>query len=431
MSRGSNESTTVSKSDKEILRSLAKQVIALAARPSEQEKAGLWKKLNKLERVRPLISCHPQNGWVELITPADLKCEGSLARKWEEPLRQEVFLGTRVTHDRLQMQTFDIEHVYTESDWGMHERRIGGNGGSGSAEEALAPGLSIPAQGGRNAYAWEAPFRDYDEDLKRLRFPVISVNDNESNRILELAQGVFSGIMPVRLRTDWYWTMGITYEVAKLRGIQQMMMDMYDHPQGFHALMAFVRDGINARLDFLEKNGLLALNYREGMYEGELPQPGFDPGHVRTMDLLGFAESQETVGVSPDMFEEFIFPYQASLLERFGINHYGCCEPLDGRIGIVKRLSRLRRVTVSPWANLPFMAESLGDRYILFNKPHPALLAARNLDEELVRSTLRQAYRTTRDCRVEICLADTNTFSNNPDNLTRWSQIAMEEAAAV
>jgi hypothetical protein len=137
------------------------------------------------------------------------------------------------------------------------------------------------------------------------------------------------------------------------------------------------------------------------------------------------------VGISPEMFEEFIFPYQASLLERFGINGYGCCEPLDTRIEIVKRFPRLRRVTVSPWANLAFMAESLGDRYIFFHKPHPAPLAAPHLDEEHVRTTMRQAFRTTRDCHVQICLADTNTFGNNPDNLTRWSRIAMEEAAAV
>ena len=54
-------------------------------------------------------------------------------------------------------------------------------------------------------------------------------------------------------------------------------------------------------------------------------------GHVRTRDMWGFGESQETVGVSPAMFGEFIFPYQLPLLERFGLNCYGCCEPLDKR----------------------------------------------------------------------------------------------------
>ena len=46
-------------------------------------------------------------------------------------------------------------------------------------------------------------------------------------------------------------------------------------------------------------------------------------GKVRTIDMWGFAESQETVGVSPRMFAEFIFPDQLPILERFGLNCYG------------------------------------------------------------------------------------------------------------
>ncbi|MFH1614308.1 MAG: hypothetical protein ABIG61_04390 [Planctomycetota bacterium] len=80
-----------------------------------------------------------------------------------------------------------------------------------------------------------------------------------------------------------------------------------------------------AKLDFLEKNGLLSLN-NDGNYVGsggfgwtdELPAKGFDEKRVRCSDMWGFAESQETVGVPTDMFEEFVFQYQLPLLERFG-----------------------------------------------------------------------------------------------------------------
>ncbi|MDP7287961.1 MAG: hypothetical protein QGH94_08205, partial [Phycisphaerae bacterium] len=74
----------------------------------------------------------------------------------------------------------------------------------------------------------------------------------------------------------------------------------------------------------------------------ELPQADFT-GRVRLIDMWGFCESQETVGVSPEMFEEFVFPYQMPILERFGLNCYGCCEPLDNRWHVVKRFPRLRR----------------------------------------------------------------------------------------
>jgi hypothetical protein len=128
--------------------------------------------------------------------------------------------------------------------------------------------------------------------------------------------------------------------------------------------MSILRDGSLAVLDSLASRNLLSLN-NGGEYVGsggfgwsdQLPQPDFN-GQVRTVDMWGFAESQETVAISPDMFEEFVFPYQLPLLERFGLNCYGCCEPLDKRWHIVKQLPRLPRISVSPWADREYFRRS-------------------------------------------------------------------------
>ena len=229
----------------------------------------------------------------------------------------------------------------------------------------------------------------------------------------------------------------MTWIVIDLRGLGQFMYDMYDHPQELHQLMAFLRDGHLAKLDFLETNGLLSLN-NDNTYVGsggfgwtyELPRQDFN-GKVRTMDMWGFSESQETVQVSPKLFAEFVFPYQLPLAERFGLNCYGCCEPLDKRWYVVKQLPRLRRVSVSPWANIPKMAEFLEDQYIFSLKPSPTPLAMPHLDEELIRKILREAMRITRNCRVEIVMKDNHTIGNNPQNVIRWCQIAQEEAGTI
>ena len=89
------------------------------------------------------------------------------------------------------------------------------------------------------------------------------------------------------------------------------------------------------------------------------PNP-ISTGRVRTKDCWGFCESQETSTISPRMFAEFILPYQLPILERFGLNCYGCCEPLDNRWKFVETIPNLRRVSISPWANLSQMAERLG-----------------------------------------------------------------------
>lgn len=230
----------------------------------------------------------------------------------------------------------------------------------------------------------------------------------------------------------------MTWTLVNLRGLEQVMLDMYDHPRELHELMAFLRDGHLAKLDFLEKHNLLSLN-NDGTYVGsggfgythELPQKDFDGVHVRTVDLWGFAESQETCYVSPEMFEEFVFPYQYAILERFGLNCYGCCEPLHTRWHVVRRFPRLRRVSVSPWADLKKMAEYLGDAYIYSLKPNPADLATPRVDGDYIRKKLREALEITKGCRVEVIMKDNHTIGGNPENVTTWCRIAKEEAERI
>jgi hypothetical protein len=198
--------------------------------------------------------------------------------------------------------------------------------------------------------------------------------------------------------------------------------------------MAFLRDGTMAMLDYLEGSSLLSLN-NDGTYVGsggfgwtrELPQPDY-AGRVRLCDMWGFAESQETVGISPAMFTEFVLPYQLPMLERFGLNCYGCCEPLDKRWHVVKQVPRLRRVSVSPWSDRAKMADMLGDRFIYSMKPNPADLARPTFDEKDIRAKLREALRVTRNCRVEVIMKDNHTINHDPRRVIRWVQIAREEA---
>jgi hypothetical protein len=413
----SSDKLVIGREDREILRRLAGRIAELAARPIEDEKRDLWYRHNALEVTRPLIFCDPENGWNEIITNAQIECRGELAREWEMVLRKEIFWGESMGDDRVIEPYFEIPYVYVESDWGMQETKVGGeNGGS---------------------YTWDSPLKSY-HDLSKLHFPRISVDYEATDSLLSLAKKVWGKLLAVRLKERWWWSLGMTWTLVNLRGLEQIMFDIYDYPDQLHQLMGILRDGTLAKLDFLEENGLLSLN-NDGTYVGsggfgytrELPQKDFDDKTVRTRDLWGFCESQETTTFSPEMFAEFIFPYQLPILERFGLNCYGCCEPLDKRWYVVKNAPRLRRVSVSAWANLADMADKLGERYIYSMKPHPGDLAVPSLNEERIRSELRRALQITRNCRVEIIMKDNHTIANNPQNVIRWCQIAREEAEAI
>ena len=315
--------------------------------------------------------------------------------------------------DRVILPFFEVPHVAVESDWGMHETRIGGQHGG--------------------AYTWDPPLKDY-ADLPKLHYPEITVDAAATEQRAALAQGILGDLLTVRVKTQWWWTLGMTWTLVNLRGLMQIMYDMVDAPDELHHVMAILRDGHLAKLDWLEQHGLLSLN-NDGTYVGsggfgwtdELPQPDFE-GRVRPCDMWGFGESQETVGVSPEMYAEFVLPYQLPLLARFGLNCYGCCEPLDKRWEYVKQIPRLRRVSVSPWSNRAFMAEQLGADYILSMKPNPADLARDSFHEDKIRAILREDLHTTRDCRVEVIMKDNNTIRDDPRRVTRWVQIAKEEA---
>jgi hypothetical protein len=162
-------------------------------------------------------------------------------------------------------------------------------------------------------------------------------------------------------------------------------------------------------------------------FTDELPQKDFS-GKVRCRDMWGFTESQETVNVSPAMYEEFVFPFEKPIMDRFGLTCYGCCEPLHSRWKVVSRHHNLRRVSCSPWADLEKMAEWLEDKFILSLKPNPAALATPEIDEPAIRAGLRKALEVTKGCVVELIMKDNHTIGNRPENVVQWCRIAQEEA---
>ncbi len=255
-----------------------------------------------------------------------------------------------------------------------------------------------------------------------------------TEEVLALAHDLFDGILEVRLKGVWWWTLGMTWDFIKLRGLENLMMDMMIYPEYVHKMMAFLRDAALNKLDYLEDKGLLGIN-TEGSYVGSggfgwtnrLPQAGFSSSKVRTKDMWGFCESQETVGVSPEMVGEFIVPYQKPIMERFGLSCYGCCEPLDSRWYLLKDIKGLTRVSVSPWADVKRMAEYLGKEFVYSRKPSPTPLADPDPDWDKVRAEMRGFLQATRDCNVEIIMKDNHTLGNNPDNAANWCRMVREE----
>jgi len=404
-----------SRKDREILRSLAGRVREIAELPEQALRRQRLSDLNSLKPGKPVILCSPEGAWEEILPPASMQCEEEKLRQWERTLRMRIAWWDQFRDDNTLDPYFNMAWHVSPGNYGV--------------EAAYEHGAN------RGSYHWTPPLNDIEADFSKLKPPVFSVDREGTRADIALAESLFGDLLPVRMRGSYFWTSGLTWKVILLIGLEALMIAPYDQPEGLHRLMAWLSEQHLRFLTWLETEGLLHQSNKDNYvgsggvgYTTELPQADWKPGMpVRLRDIWGFAESQETVGVSPEMFAEFILPYQLPLLEKFGLNCYGCCEPLDNRMEYILKVPRLRRVSVSPWCDQEIMAQKLGRNYIFSRKPNPALVCA-SFNEETIRKDLATTIAIAGKGPLEIILKDTHTVQGEPWRLTRWLEIAHEEA---
>ena len=402
----------VNEKDREILRGLAKELREDAEKPIQEMKRRLWTAHNDLKTSQPLVFCDPENGWNEIITQDDLLCQGETARGWEWYLRRQLFTSRVMKDDVVIDAAFPVPYVAGSDGWGVEIRHIGGEN--------------------NGAYHVKQAIEDYERDFEKVRFPEYTVDFEASDRLLEAAREVFEPILRVERYHAWWWSLGLTAQFIDLRGLEDFMYDLIDEPEWVHRLMELLCAGTIRRIDRLEREGLLCQNTGNryvgsggfGFTEEIAPAAA---GQVKARDMWGFVESQETVSISPEMYNEFVYPYHERIAKKFALNCFGCCEPYDLRWKYARNLPRLRRVSCSPWSNRERMEENLGMRYIASIKLNPSPLSLPRMDEEFVRRQLREAVENARGCVPELIMKDCHTIGKNPNNPVRWVEMAREE----
>ena len=414
-----SQSCKVTQGDRDVLRGLAARQAQIALLDVQQERISLWGQFNQLRPARPMVLSYPEGGWRELIPESQLECNDPLLRAWELQLRKSIYQHEKIGDDHPVTSFFDVANVVKMGDYGLVEENMR------SAE--------------LGAYNWKPPVHN-ESDVDKLHFRSIKIDRDETQRQLELAESILGDILKVRIHGALWWSCGMTGSLIKLRGMEQIMMDMYDKPDLLHRMMALLRDDMMNMLDILEREGVLCLNNGPDFVGSagigvtdELPCDDFD-GVARVKDTWGLGESQEFVGVGPEQFNEFALQYQLPILNRFGLVCYGCCEPLDKKYDLlIDNLSKLRRVSVSSWADREIAAKKLGDKYIYSWKPNPALICSKGVDYEQIENIIRETIEIARGCCLEIIMKDTHTFCNDPERVSKWTQIAnqlAQEAAA-
>ncbi|MEE8397376.1 MAG: hypothetical protein V3S89_00140 [Desulfobacterales bacterium] len=406
----------VDDADRIVLQRLAKRKAEIAADPTNLERKRLWYALDGGNAERPMVLAEILGVLNETLPDSVLECKDPGLRGLEYRLRMELY----------QFDILGDDHVIEPAIDMPWRAKIGDYGVSATMEFG-------DNDGRLGAHVWDHPIKDLDRDLEKLHFRTLEVDREGTAERKALWEDIFDGILPVRIRGSYWWSMGMTLTAIQLIGLENLMLYMYDNPEGLKRLMSFLRDDHLHLARRLEEEGLMTLNNENDYlgsgsigYTHDLPRKQQDNGGARLKDLWVLLESQETVGVGPKQFEEFVFPYQASLAELFGKCYYGCCEPVNNRWHILKNMPGLSRVSVSPWADEEFMADTLGNDIVYSRKPNPTQISTGSFDEKAIRAGIARTLSIAKDCRVELIMKDVHTLNNQPERLARWVEIARE-----
>lgn len=404
--------------DRTILRDAAKHVADIADMPIMAERRELWKKHNSLKPERPMILISPEGSWGELLPHSTMKCQDNGARGMEWSLRSRIYIYEHFQDDTVIEKEWIVSKAIGNSGWGLSAQHI-------------------PSTEPRGAWHFD-PIIKEPADLKKLKFPEITYDEEASERNLAEMRELFGDILDVKQKGVSRISFHLMNQYTGLRGLEEVMLDMYENPGMLHDAMAFFEEGHKHIIKQYVDMNLLSLN-NDGTYHNsggngytdELPKPGFDPDRVRLCDMWGSAEAQEMAQVSPEMHAEFSLDYEKRLLEPFAFNGYGCCEDLTRKMDDVFTIPNIRRISISPWADVDACGEKLRGKYIFSWKPLPAHLVG-DFNAQAIRDYIKHTIEAAKGCALEMILKDTHTCEHHPERFDEWTRIArelVEEAA--
>jgi hypothetical protein len=405
---------SIPEKDKAILRDLAKKRAEIASLPVQEEKKELWRRLNRLDPVRPMVLL--RNGtWHQTADEIQLETEDDFTRGQELGLRRTLYHWEHMRDD-------------TVYDANVYSAIVVKQTGMGIGTNATRPDHEFGAAKYNSVI-------DDDADPSIIPMPEVTVDWEATERNYQRLSDLYGGILNVEKRGVSGFGFAIMDTFIQWRSLQRTFTDMIDRPEWVHSWMDRMTRWHLSRIDQLEALNVVSLNNgNNGVGSGglgftdQLPLANFDPAHVRTIDLWGHATTQIFSEVSPAMHDEYALTYEKRFLERFGLSNYGCCEPLDKKLNIVKTIPNLRRVSMSPWVDVERGAKELGKDYIFSYKPNPAIIGMEEWNEELARSILRDALDKTRGLPVEVVMKDLHSCRRQPWRMWEWVKMAMQLA---
>jgi len=413
------EEINLTESEKTVLRRLGQEFARISALPVHREKARLWTKLNDLKSERPMVWIN-EIPWHEMNVNDELTIQtiNPWAREFEQKLRREIYQWNHMPGDMIVNDYIECPLAIHSTDFGIVE----------DVDIVRTDDKSDIYSRHFNVQIKEP------EDIEKIKMPRITHYEKTTNIVFETMNDFFKDIIPVRkVGQTHIWFTPWDY-LIRWWGVEEAMVDLVLRPDMVNAAVERMTDAWICELDQFVEQNLLSLdnnNTRIGSggygYTSELPGKEYDPARIKPHNMWGCSNAQILVQVSSDMHWEFALKHEMRWLEKWGLTYYGCCEPLDPKLDIMRKIPNLRKISVSPWADLDVIVREVGEKFVLSVKPSPAIFAADNWDPGYARTLLENILKKTRGIsHVELIMKDISTVGYRPQNLWEWEKIAMD-----
>ncbi len=394
------------KKDQLIVRELAKQYLELTSSEKQARMIKRMRDTNDLKQGRPPVIID-EIPWDQMNLDGELTlhCENKDARVVELYFRKALFYFKHFKADNLYEPFFRVKRSVSSTGFGIEAKS--------SNVKQIDPTTNIVS----------SEFVDVLEDesaLEQFCDPVFTLHPEKDELKMSFLTDLLEDSIPIRLYGFGYFYHAPWDKITRFRGVEPIMIDMYDRPEYLHAIIQKMISAANAELDFVEQNLEV-----DGDFSALHCTPGYVSGKADSgLKATWYRSMAQSFGiVSPSMFEEFDVAYCKALASRFAYTYYGCCEPLDDKIEVIKQIPNLRKIGCSPWASVERCAEQIRGDYVLARKPNPAHVSMRT-DPDVIRREIEETVKicTKYGCPYDYVLKDISTVSNRPGNLILWSK---------
>lgn len=402
-------------SDRTVLQTLGAKLSEIAALPIQQQKKQLWTLNNSLQKTRPLVIID-QLPWYEINRSDEMKlvCEDAFLRSVEWTIRSLLYRWNHFACDMVIENRIDIPMSVHNLNYGIN-----------IIEETLATDSESDVVSHR--YCDEIPDESSLSELKPDR---IWADTELDNKRMQICGEIFKDIIPVRLKGVEIHA-GVWDRIAQMRPAETILWDIIDKPEYTKRVVKKFVDLTMDTIGQCEELGILddkaQYVHCTGAYNNELPASGYDANKPRAKDCWAFGMAQIFSSVSPAMHDEFEIELVKPLYESFGLMYYGCCEPLEKVIPYIRKIKNVRKISVSPWADIEKSAEEIGGDYVFSAKPNPSSISSGIIEKDCMIDQIDRVIKAAdiNNTPVELVLKDISTVGNRLEVLDEWAETVM------